>query len=376
MSCAYEEASFTKENLMEPKISVIVPIYNIERYLLECLESIASQTIKDIQVLLIDDGSKDGSALICKEFIKSHPNFEYFYKENGGTASARNLGLENAKGEYIGFVDSDDWIESNMFEIMYRAAKKANADIVYCKMAGLTDYVQLPKGIYKENEILDLIYPAILPHIVESGTFRTVDWGNWSRLYRRSLVHGNDIRFYEKSRRCEDFAFSVECTLYAKCYVVLNEGELYHYRPNENSKSRAYTKNMWKSIRSLMSYMIELTGRCVKYDFTDAMNMCIFYFCTSVIRNEAKLSENKQRIANMNEVISDPICINAVNRITNQGMNKEYSALYEFIKGQNTVGLNKYLKLITWKKKYVAPLLEYAFKNQMINSLYKKIHGR
>ncbi|MEO2239497.1 glycosyltransferase [Dorea sp. YH-dor226] len=362
--------------MMEPKISVVVPIYNIEKYLLECLESIAAQTLKDIQVLLVDDGSKDSSAKICKEFIDTHPNFEYYYKENGGTASARNVGLEHAKGEYIGFVDSDDWIEPNMFEIMYQTARNVSADIVYCRMKGLADYIHLPKGIYKEREIQDIIYPAILPHVVESGTFRTVDWGNCSRLYKRSLVRGNHIRFYEKSRRCEDFAFAVECTLHAKCYVVLDEGELYHYRPNENSKSRAYTKNMWKSIQSLMSYMIEMTGRCKEYDFTEAMNVCIFYFCTSVIRNEAKLRNNKERIARMQEVIRDSLCINAISKISDKGMNKEYATLYMYMKKQDAVKLNKYLKQLAWKKHYVMPLLDIAFRNQMIKKLYKKIRGR
>ena len=361
---------------MEPKVSVIVPIYNIEKYLMECLESIAAQTLEDVQVLLIDDGSKDSSAEICKEFINTHPNFEYYYKENGGTASARNVGLTNARGEYIGFVDSDDWIESNMFATMYQAAKAADADIVYCRMEGLTDYVRLPEGIYDEKEIRRVIYPAMLPHTVESGTFRTVDWGNWSRLYKRSLVQDNKIRFYEKSRRCEDFAFAVECTLYAKCYVVLDKGELYHYRPNENSKSRSYTNNMWKSIRALMSYMLEITGRYKNYDFTEAMNVCIFYFCTSVIRNEAKLKNNKQRISKMREVISDPLCIDAMSKISDKGMNKEYSALYMYIKKQDAVKLNKYMKRLAWKKNYARPLLDVFFKNQKLKKLYMKIRRR
>lgn len=361
---------------MEPKISVIVPVYNIEKYLLECLESIAAQTLEDIQVLLIDDGSKDTSGKICKAFIETHPNFAYFYKENGGTASARNVGLEHARGEYIGFVDSDDWIEPDMFETMYRAVKEANADIVYCKMAGLTDYVNLPEGIYTEEAIRSVIYPAILPHLVPSGTFRTVDWGNWSRLYRRTLVQGNHIRFYEQSRRCEDFAFSVECALHAGSYVVLDAGELYHYRPNENSKSRSYTKNMWHSIRCLMTYMVEMTGSCAQYDFSQAMQVCIFYFCTSVIRNEAKLSQNTQRIAKMQEIVSDPLCIGAVSAINCSGMNREYTALYQYMKKQDAAGLSRYLKQLAWKKGYVTPALDKLFQIPAIRKLYQKIRGR
>ena len=223
---------------MDPKVSVIVPVYNIEKYLLECLESIASQTLDNIQVLLIDDGSKDSSGQICRKYVSTHPNFEYYYKENGGTASARNTGLLHACGEYIGFVDSDDWIEPDMFETMYQAAKASDADIVYCKMEGLADYIDLSDGVYHTQDICNHIYPAILPHVISSGTFRTLDWSNCSRLYRRSLIQDNHIRLYDKSRRCEDFAFSVECALHAKTYVVLSAGELYHYRPNENAAGR------------------------------------------------------------------------------------------------------------------------------------------
>ena len=361
---------------MEPKVSVIVPVYNIEKYLMDCLESIAAQTLDGIQVLLIDDGSRDSSGQICRDFISTHPHFEYYHKENGGTASARNVGLAHAQGEYIGFVDSDDWIEPNMFEIMYRAAKDANADIVFCKMPGLADYTEIPDGIYRKQEIHEVIYPAILPHVVSSGTFRTVDWGNCSRLYRRKMVYENGIRLYEKSRRCEDFAFSVECALHAETYVVLDAGELYHYRPNENSKSRSYTKNMWRSISSLMSYMVEMTGKCEAYDFTDAMQMCIFYFCTQVIRNEMRLPKDAQRIGGIREVVADPLCIGAVNQISRNGMNPEYTALYTLVKNQDAVGLNKYLKTKAFKKKYVTPVLDELFRNPAVKKIYQKIRGR
>lgn len=361
---------------MDPKLSVIVPVFNIERFLLECLESLASQTLDDIQVILVDDGSQDSSGQLCKDFIATHPNFEYHYKENGGTASARNMGLAHARGEYIGFVDSDDWVEPHMFATMYQAAKDAEADIVYCKMAGLADYVDLPDGTYRETDICKIIYPAILPHVVSSGTFRTVDWGNCSRLFRRSMVHENGIRFYEKSRRCEDFAFSVECALHAKTYVVMDAGELYHYRPNENSKSRSYTKNMWQSIRALMTYMLEMTGKCHKYDFSDTMQMCIFYYCVSVIRNEMRSGDKQRCIENIHQVIADPLCVDAVNLISCTGMNAEYTALYHYIKSQDAKGLRRYLKQLAWKKKHITPLLDRLLKNAAMKKLYQRIRGK
>lgn len=354
------------------KVSVIVPVYNIEKYLQECLESLVCQTLDDIQVILIDDGSKDSSREICKKFVEKYSGFEYHYKENGGTASARNLGLEYACGEYVGFVDSDDWIETDMFEKMYQKAKVSDADILYCIMHGLNDYVRLEEGVYDKNRIKSDIYPAILPHITSTGTFRTVDWGNCSRLFKNDLIQQNHVRFYDKSRRCEDFAFSVECALHAKHYTVINEGELYHYRPNENSKSRSYTNNMWISIRSLMTYIKKITSEYLEYDFDNAVDMCIFYFCCSVIRNEMKIKDKKERIAKLEEVLIDPLCKEAVKKIVSNGMNKEYANIYSYVLKEDAEGLSQFLKRLAWKKKYISPVL----KNEMIRKLYLRIRGK
>lgn len=361
---------------MTPKVSVIVPVYNIEKYLRECLDSIASQTLDNIQVLMIDDGSTDSSASICKEYEEKYDGFEYYYKENGGTATARNVGLKNAKGEYIGFVDSDDYIEPEMFEKMYYAAKRDNSDIVLCPTRGLYDYTHVESNFYDSRMMKDIIFPRILPHLVESGTFRTIDWGNCSRIFRRDIVEKNGVRMYEGSRRCEDFAFSVECTLHANSYTVIDEGELYHYRPNENSKSRSYTKNMWKSIRALMLYMQGFIKDYEEYDFSKAMDMCVFYFSTSVVRNELRNPVKDEIVNKISEVIDDSVCFDAVSKISIEGMNEEYANFYKYMKNKDAKGLYKYCKMQSFKKKKVAPLLNKLFKNKVVLSLYKKVRGK
>lgn len=355
-----------------PKVSVIVPVYNSEKYLKECLESLVNQTLHDMQIILIDDGSTDSSGEICKEYEKIYSNFEYHYKVNGGTASARNVGLKYATGEYIGFVDSDDWIDACMFETMYKNAKKSDADILYCIMPGLTDYVFLKPGVYRVEKLKADIYPAILPHVTTTGTFRTVDWGNCSRLFKGDLIRKNKIRFYDKSRRCEDFAFAVECALYSSCYCVINEGELYHYRPNENSKSRSYTKNMWASIRSLMEYMKKITNEYEPYDFGLAIEFCVFYFCCSVIRNEMKLKNRKECVNKIDEILNDSLCREAVEKITPAGMNEEYTNIYSYVLKKDAKGLCKFLRQLAWKKKYIALILH----NDIVRSLYLKFKGR
>ena len=107
------------ELLMSELISIIVPIYNVENYLRQCLDSIMGQTYKNFECLLINDGSPDHSADICREYVSKDSRFRYFEKENGGVSSARNLGIEYSKGEYITFIDSDDWVDSDYLEALY-----------------------------------------------------------------------------------------------------------------------------------------------------------------------------------------------------------------------------------------------------------------
>ncbi len=117
------------------KISVIVPVYNVEEYIDKCLNSLVNQTLKDIEIIVVNDGSKDNSQKIIDDYVKKYPEkVKSFVKENGGQGSARNLGLDKSSGEYISFVDSDDWLELGALEEMYKTATKSNSDIVICDM--------------------------------------------------------------------------------------------------------------------------------------------------------------------------------------------------------------------------------------------------
>ena len=117
------------------KVSVIIPVYNTEEYLAQCLNSLVRQTLDDIEILVVDDGSTDGSLKIAKEFEAANPSkIRVLAKENGGQASARNMALKHATGEYLGFVDSDDWVDTAMYQQMYDVAVREDADIVICDM--------------------------------------------------------------------------------------------------------------------------------------------------------------------------------------------------------------------------------------------------
>ena len=116
----------------EKLISVIVPVYNVERYLRQCIESITNQSYKNLQIILIDDGSKDNSGKICDEYAEKDKRVEVIHKENTGVSAARNTGLDNAKGEWITFVDADDWVEKNFCEILIKKATENESDCIAC----------------------------------------------------------------------------------------------------------------------------------------------------------------------------------------------------------------------------------------------------
>lgn len=341
-----------------PNVSVIIPIYNNEKYIERCLDSLVAQTLADLQILMINDGSVDGTEEICLRYAQQYPNFEYYYKENGGSASARNVGLEHATGEYIGFVDSDDYVEPTMFEKMYLAAKEnRDADMVFNAMKEKGSFTTPVPGYYDRKGIEEYIFPNLLPHPTETGTFRSFDWGNWSKLIRRSVIAQNHIRFYDKSRRCEDLCFAFECTIHSQSYVITPAEQLYHYCVSENSKSRHYTKNMWRSIGTLMRHMLELAENDREYDFTEKLYYCILYFCVIVIKNEVFGPRDGKQNEKIQAILDDEL-YQKVLYLTKQGKyNKEYTAIFKAMDTGSAARVNRTVKWYAWKKKYAAPVL-------------------
>ena len=151
-----------------PKVSVIVPVYNTEQYLKECVDSLLKQTLTDLEIILIDDGSPDNSAYICDEYAKLDSRVKVIHKENGGLSSARNAALDICKGEYIGFVDSDDFVEPTMFEELYNSAINYNSDISICALSTFSEKSIIPKmlpfekEVYKDSDIMKCFFVPLL----------------------------------------------------------------------------------------------------------------------------------------------------------------------------------------------------------------------
>lgn len=215
-----------------PKITVIVPVYNVETYLDKCINSIVEQTYKNLEILLVDDGSQDRSPQICDKWAQEDKRIKVIHKKNGGVSSARNAGLDNSRGEYIAFVDADDYIDRNMYEILYNEIMDHHADAASCGM------VRESKNGYKEvwgdeNSAAETVCGSEwLKTVGEANGILPVHTGN--KLYaKRVLSH---IRFDTSFKYAEDTLFNFEAAKNIKKIVVHNVPR-YHYTNNETSAS-------------------------------------------------------------------------------------------------------------------------------------------
>lgn len=265
---------------MKIKVSVIIPVYNTEDYLKECIESLVNQTLREIEILIVNDGSTDSSLEIMKEFKNKYPNIiKIFDKVNGGQASARNYALPFAQGEYLGFVDSDDWVDSTMYEEMYEKAEKEDADIVICDMVD-----HFPDRI--------VCYP--------SSRFENkfkVTPSACNKLFKRSLVK-EDV--FPVGLWYEDFEFTTMQLMKTDCISVIHKG-LYHCHCRE--VSTMYNNNSEKNqdilvvLEHLVEY-VEKNGWYEKYKNVLEYLYIDHVLITSINRVQKQTNEKKKIVIN------------------------------------------------------------------------------
>lgn len=264
--------------MSKPKVSVVVPIYNVRAYLDRCVNSLLSQTLDGIEFILVDDGSPDGCGEIADKLALENSNIKVLHRENGGLGPARNSGIGIADGEYIGFVDSDDWVEPNMFEALYCAAKRVDADAVYCGYKVYTNGIvasinrQPMAGILfeGEDEIFSFrrsFYGAAPCRCKEDPTPVSV----WVGLYRHDLICQNNISFL--NIRSEDKFFNTQfCKTAERVFCIADTP--YCYRKDEQpSITKSFKRGTVDELLNLFERLLEMA-----YDEeTD-------YRCESVIR--------------------------------------------------------------------------------------------
>lgn len=225
---------------MVPKVSVIVPVYRVERYIRQCIDSILTQTFTDWELLLVDDGSPDSSGLICEEYALKDNRIRVFHKANNGVSSARNLGIEKAKGEWITFIDADDFVGPKYLEQMNKSCMRyPNIDLIHC---GCQNYIDGATSINQEYEDFESNDCVII-----FNKFRGLVVSKW---FKRDIIKNNSIRFDENIKIAEDYIFTIEYILHINRYAF-NSCVDYFYRIHSQSATHSeqiipYDKALYK----------------------------------------------------------------------------------------------------------------------------------
>jgi len=234
------------------KVSVIIPIYNVGKYLRQCIESVIAQTLRDIEIICVDDGSKDDCGKICDEYAEKDSRIIVIHKENGGLVTARKAGLKAASGKYIGFVDGDDWIEPELYEHMYNLAEKHQVAFVESGVIDSSDsgyrtrISNFDEGCYKGENYEKLIIPRLM-YFGEFYRFGVMPYV-WNKLYRSELVKECYGKIGDKNSMAEDAACSYPYAVKGGS-VYISHKCLYHYRVVGNSMKRTVDSGIYNVLR-------------------------------------------------------------------------------------------------------------------------------
>ncbi len=220
-----------------PKVSVIVPVYNTEKYLKKCLDSLVKQTLKDIEIIVVNDGSLDNSQSIIDEYTKKYDFVKGYIKKNGGLSDARNYGIKKSHGKYIGFVDSDDYVNKDMFEKLYNKAVSQNFDVTVCNIniIGRATNTVLSSLVHEDINTLSKIKKQMI-NIYPVA---------WNKIYKRDLFENNI--YFKKGVWYEDVEFLYRLFPYIKSFGTLDEA-LINYVERDNSITKTFDKRVYNYI--------------------------------------------------------------------------------------------------------------------------------
>ena len=256
---------------MENKVSVIVPVYNVEQYLDKCLESITSQTYSNLEIIIVDDGSEDSSYLIYEKWKEKDDRIQIIKKINEGLGFARNTGLEMATGKYVLFVDSDDFIENNMIEKLIENIIIDKSDTIYCGIKRYFNENEIknipPKCgriVYDKNEIINNVLLEMIGTLPHENEDMNLEVSVWHSLYSMDVIKKNNIKFpSERVFMSEDISFHIDYLQYANRVSFITDC-LYNYRLNNNSLSMKYDENRFERSKKMYFQIYEKLSSFIK----------------------------------------------------------------------------------------------------------------
>jgi len=224
---------------MTPKISIIVPIYKAERYLHQCIDSILAQTYTNLEIILVNDGSPDNCGAICDEYAQKDGRIKVIHKENGGVATARNIGIDTAAGEYLAFMDSDDWIEPEMIDLLYNSLINNDADVSCCGF--YWTYVNMNVPEYHKEEKLVFNSEEAVEQVLTNGNVSVVPW---AKLYKRHIF---DETRYPVDKLFEDNLIIIDLLMDAE-KITVDTKSGYYYRQVKSSRVNSFENDRERAL--------------------------------------------------------------------------------------------------------------------------------
>ena len=297
----------------KPKVSVIVPCYDVERYLNRCLNSLVNQTLKDIEIILVDDGSPDRVPEKCDEWAKKDSRIKVIHKKNAGLGYARNTGLDVAIGEYVAFVDSDDYVELNMYEKLYKVAKNHDSDVVYCgfKKEFKHNYFMNVQECNDYTEFTNETVKNLIPDFITSEPYRKSEYkyemSVWHSIYKRLIIQEHHLRFIsEREYASEDIPFQIDFLSFAYRVSFIPD-MLYIYCFNEESLTKAFPLERYYKIRNLF-YLIQEKSKSYDTKGLRAKRLFIGYV-RSYLRKWVRCREKSEAKKVICEIMNDEVWI-------------------------------------------------------------------
>lgn len=323
--------------------SVIVPVYKVENYLSKCIESILAQTYSDFELILVDDGSPDKCPSICDKYEKKDNRVKVVHKKNGGLISARKAGLKIAKGEYICFVDGDDFISNDMLETFEQELDKTKVDVI---CTGYSEYynkhniktISQPGAnkVYDKNKLQSEIYQKMLSTtpFFTFYIFPTV----WSKCFKKGIAKKIYKDIPDEISIGEDAAATYSALLEADSVSILNYNG-YMYRQNPYSMTHIYDENLYKKMKNLLSYLKEIQ---IKYNWNEKNQINEYTMFLLILAKDNEFKYNfhekyKIKKRNMKKYLSDPI-------------------FYDVLKNLNLNGLKNKFLLFCFKRELLIPI--------------------
>ena len=321
-----------------PYFSLILPVYNVEKYVKRCVNSLLRQEYTDYEIILVDDGSADSSGSICDKLADKNNNIFAYHKENGGLSDARNYGMDRAKGNYILFIDSDDWVDEKLLISLHNHLNKSNVDILKFGFQKMqegnyknTFFSYFNIGVYDRRQIEETILPYTIGpkrlFCYEQNACKSV----WSHVYSLNFLRENNIRFVsEREILNEDYLFNLHTLLYAKSLEVTHY-ILYYYDYREGSLSKRYITNEFERKLKLhreYKLLLERNGLFERYE-TPYYSECVdgFYACIS---NECCCwnETSKYAVQNIKKILNCKECEISLLKCKRSNMNLKGKVIY------------------------------------------------